>query len=83
MKFEQCKSCRWRGEFETSKLPEEKIFCRWFDFNAPKTCIYADGKETKDRRGTDPNNCLLYKRGRKTRILCDFEGGKKHIEQEG
>lgn len=83
MRGEQCKTCRFRGEFETAKSTEERVFCRWFDFNAPKTCIYSDEEGRKDRRGTDPNNCRLYQRGRKTRILCDFEGGKTHIEQEG
>lgn len=66
----QCRTCRWRGWHHN--LGE--WHCNWADIKYPRTCIEMVHGEMIDKRGSDPDNCLLYERGKMCRVLKTGEG---------
>ena len=55
---EKCKQCIYKGG--AVDHPTD-IFCN-YAFIADQTCLHRVGKSIIDRRGENPDNCLLFKR---------------------
>nr|DAS37244.1 MAG TPA: hypothetical protein [Caudoviricetes sp.] len=58
----KCKKCKYHG-----KLSSIGAYC-YYSVIKNEACLYRKGKETIDRRGGDPNNCLLYEKGDKVQL---------------
>lgn len=67
----QCKDCKWRAWFKNIRAWS----CNWSDCHFPQTCKYAVGGEVVDRRGSDPENCLLFEKGNALRRKMAKKGG--------
>lgn len=52
----KCKKCKYHGRGFSG------VVC-YYSVYKNKSCLYRDGKEVKDRRGRDPNECLLFEKG--------------------
>lgn len=52
----KCKKCKYHGRGFSG------VVCYYSVYNN-RACLYRDGKEVKDRRGQDPNECLLFEKG--------------------
>lgn len=61
----KCKSCRWHGYFGAKDQGGNNICCDYGILARQGTCLRKIGQngETIDRRGNDPDNCLLYEKG--------------------
>lgn len=73
----QCKDCKWRAWYRNVRAWS----CNWSDIHYPETCkCKVDGKVI-DRRGTDPENCLLFEKGNQIRRMIARKGGSvKYVE---
>lgn len=64
----KCEKCKWHGYLTNavSKISGEtryrQLICDYAKYH-DHTCLHAVGVEVEDRRGDDPNNCLLYVKG--------------------
>ena len=64
----RCKKCKWHGYLSnsTAKLPDSSrdrvVMCDYAKYH-DHTCLHAVGINVEDRRGDDPDNCLLYIEG--------------------
>ena len=63
-----CLKCKWHGYFGAK--PEEggsltNIMCDYAAIAKDGTCLKKVGAEIIDRRGDDPNHCLLYVEGKR------------------
>ena len=64
----KCVRCKYHGFFGSRSYgTSEETFgrtmiCEYAKITN-KTCLYSDHGKVLDRRGTDPDNCLLFERG--------------------
>ncbi len=53
-----CEKCKYRGVF----IGNKSIHCYYAGLTS-ETCLKLVDKKVIDRRGNDPNNCLLFEEG--------------------
>lgn len=73
----QCSECKWRSWSRNVRA----CSCNWAGVHYPETCkCRVDGKVI-DRRGTDPENCLLFENGNQIRRMIARKGGSvRYVE---
>ena len=80
----KCAKCKYHGylgsisQTQSDESRERVIYCDYAHLQN-QTCLYADGKKTLDRRGTDPNKCALYEKGTRKHFY-GFGAKRKHEE---
>lgn len=64
----KCVKCKYHGYFGSKSYGtsdetfKRSIMCDYAKYTK-RTCLYSNHGEVKDRRGDDPNHCLLFKSG--------------------
>ena len=57
---EKCAKCCYKVKLTLNDGNGYNIACD-YSSKSGTTCLYKEGREVKDRRGGDFNNCLLFK----------------------
>ena len=70
----KCNKCKWHGALNGNG--SAGVFC-YYSGHHRESCLYREGKKIKDKRGNDPEHCLLFEKGRSISIA------KSHFEERG
>ena len=77
---DECKRCVWRGYLiHPGDRSMVNLHCNRTEL-AGQTSLYIDGVKVKDRRGDDPEHCLLFEEG-KFRKMVVYHNGVKRVEE--
>ena len=66
----KCSTCRFRGNLSSTSV--DNIYCNYTTL-ADKTCLHRVGKQVRDRRGSNYNNCKLYSEGKRMQDKADWK----------
>ena len=79
---DECKRCVWRGYLiHPGDRSMANLHCNRTEL-AGQTSLYIDPGKTKDRRGDDPEHCLLFEEGKLRKLIVSHNGTKRVEEVE-